>query len=527
MGEIKVLDCTLRDGGYINEWNFGYENIRKVIRGLEQANLDLIECGYLTKKYPCSKDDSRYSSIWDIGNVLEKKKEDVLYVCMINYGEFDSSDLPEKNETVVDGIRVAFHKKDKKEGLKLCDELGKKGYLVFVQPMVSLSYTDEEILDLLKEVNQIQPYAFYLVDSFGVISKKELTRLFYLVDHNLNRDIILGYHAHNNFQLAYSNAQSITGNLTKRTVVIDTSIFGMGRGAGNLNTELFLGYLNEKWEEKYQIQPVLGVIDEVLNDIYQEKKWGYSLPYYISASYNCHPNYAGYLSDKNSLTVEDMDAILSGIAPERRNSYSEEYIEMCYENYMRSGTKKDANLQQLKKYLDGKRVLVIGPGKSADSEYKKIVCMAKQQDVVTISINFDYSQFYNVDFIFASNLRRFRELPRNLYHKVITTSNIQEEGVYLCVEYAELVNDVEYVKDNAGMMLLKLLYQLGVLDVYLAGIDGYSNDMEQNYIDHSLKIITPRPIVNAMNRGMQELIKQYRERMKITFVTGPRNLELK
>ena len=99
---------------------------------------------------------------------------------------------------------------------------------------------------MIQRVNEIEPYAFYMVDSFGMMKGKDLTRLFYLVEHNLKEDIWIGFHSHNNMQLAYSNAQVLVGAHTKHNLVIDSSVYGMGRGAGNLNTELFVEYLNKK-----------------------------------------------------------------------------------------------------------------------------------------------------------------------------------------------------------------------------------------------------------------------------------------
>ena len=112
--------------------------------------------------------------------------------------------------------------------------------------MVSLSYTDEEFLDLIRRVNELEPYAFYIVDSFGMMKRKDLTRLFYLVEHNLNENIKIGFHSHNNMQLAYSNAQSLVDLHSDRELIIDASVYGMGRGAGNLNTELFVQYM--RWQ---------------------------------------------------------------------------------------------------------------------------------------------------------------------------------------------------------------------------------------------------------------------------------------
>lgn len=155
--------------------------------------------------------------------------------------------------------------------------------------MMTINYSDKELLDLIDAVNKLNPYACYIVDSFGVMKRNDLLVLSYIFDHNLNDNIIMRYHAHNNLQLAYSNAHSFADINIKRDKIIDSSIYGMGRGAGNLNTELFVQYLNDNHEGQYVVDPLLKIIDESLNAIYQETYWGYSMPHYLSAVYNCTP----------------------------------------------------------------------------------------------------------------------------------------------------------------------------------------------------------------------------------------------
>jgi 4-hydroxy 2-oxovalerate aldolase len=290
---------------------------------------------------------------------------------MMNYGEYNIEDLPVYDGKSIDGIRIAFHKKDVKESLELCRKIKEKGYKVFVQAMVSLCYTDEEFLALIRNVNEFEPYAFYIVDSFGMMKSKDLTRLFYMVEHNLKESIWIGFHSHNNMQLAYSNAQTLVSVKTNRNLIVDSSIYGMGRGAGNLNTELFIEYLNENCEKNYQLKPLLTIIDDILNGFYQQNCWGYSLPNYISATHNIHPNYAAYLDDKKTLTVESMNEIFDMMDEEKKYSYDKEYIEEVYLKYMTAGKVQEEHKEELVKELKGKKVILVAPGKSSVEEKKK------------------------------------------------------------------------------------------------------------------------------------------------------------
>ena len=228
MNKVHVLDCTLRDGGYCNEWQFGFENAKEITVGLTEANVEIIECGFITNKVQYNPDVTRYASLEQIAKVIPDNRDGKIFVAMMNYGEYDVHDLPTYDGSSIDGIRVAFHKKNRYEALELCKKIKTKGYLVFIQAMVSLSYSDEEFLEMIHLVNELEPYSFYIVDSFGMMKGKDLTRLFYMVEHNLKDSIWIGFHSHNNMQLAYSNAQRLTTLQTSRNLIIDSSIMGMG-----------------------------------------------------------------------------------------------------------------------------------------------------------------------------------------------------------------------------------------------------------------------------------------------------------
>ena len=300
-----------------------------------------------------------------MARIIPQDRGGKLFVAMMNYGEFEVENLPQYDGSSIDGIRVAYHKKNRYEALELCKKIKEKGYLVFIQAMVSLSYSDEEFLETIKIVNDFNPYAFYIVDSFGVMKGKDLTRLFYMIEHNLHSEIWIGFHSHNNMQLAYSNAQLLTTIQTNRNLIIDSSVYGMGRGAGNLNTELFVEYLNENYGKQYQIQPLLILIDEILNDFYQINYWGYSLPNYISAVHNAHPNYAGYLDDKKTLTIKDMNEIFDKMDEEKKVSFDKKYIEELYLKHMATGKVQEEHKAELKEILKNKKVLLIAPGRSS------------------------------------------------------------------------------------------------------------------------------------------------------------------
>lgn len=524
MSKIQVLDCTLRDGGYCNEWRFGYSNIIKIMQQLIEANIDIIECGFLNNNVTSDKNTTLFSNIIDLENTIPKSKKNSEFVVMMNYGEYDIADIPEYCKSGINGIRVAFHKKDYPEALKVCKKLIHKKYKVYVQAMVSLNYSDEEFLDLIKQVNEIEPYAFYIVDSFGKMAGMDVIRLFYLLENNLKESIVIGFHTHNNMQLSFSNAQQLVHFQTKHRLIIDSSVYGMGRGAGNLNTELFVQYLNEYLETTYKINPLLTIIDDILYDCYQKNPWGYSLPNYLSAIYNMHPNYAEYLDNKKTLTIKEMNDIFYLFDDEKKTTFDKVYVEELYLKYMSRIKVENDCSEKIKRLLSEKNVLLIAPGKSSFLEKEKIIDFKEKHDVIIISINFEY-EYLATDFIFVSNGRRYRELDKNK-DKCIITSNILANNCYIQIPYESLTNNNDIVEDNAGMMAVKWLLLNHVKKVYLAGFDGYSYDITENYIENKLEIQTKKYVLEDMNKGMKAVLEEFSKDIQIQWITSTKFIKL-
>ena len=331
MNNVKILDCTLRDGGYVNDWEFGLESIKQLITNLSYSNIDFVECGFL-KNSLYDNNKSIFSNISQLKDLLPKTNS-TKFALMINYGEFSIDDVDEKFSKDL-MLRIAFKKKDLPKVLDFSYKLKEKGFNIFLNPMYINMYSDMELLDLISEINKIKPFAFSIVDTIGAMKEKDILSSFYLIDNNLLKEIVLCFHSHNNLQLSFSNAQSLMRVCTKRELIIDSTVFGIGRGAGNIQTEQLIKYINDNSEEKkYNIIPILKSIDEQINPIYIKTPWGYSVPYYLAAVNNCHPNYAKYLSNKKFLSVEKMDVILGSIPNDKKNIYDEELIKKSFNSF--------------------------------------------------------------------------------------------------------------------------------------------------------------------------------------------------
>ncbi|MDQ5983867.1 MAG: Phosphoglycolate phosphatase [Eubacteriales bacterium SKADARSKE-1] len=257
---------------------------------------------------------------------------------MLNYGECNIDQIPDCDGSKVHTIRVAFHKKDSDKAIDFCAALQKKGYDIFIQPMSTVSYTYDELINLIKKVNLFNPKVFYIVDSCGVMKKEDLLNMFKIVDENLSPEIAIGFHSHNNLQLSFANAVELINLATDRQLIIDSSVLGMGRGAGNLCTELLMQYLNENANEKYNIHPLYTIMDKHLKDIYAKTPWGYFVPFFISAKYKCHPNYAVFLREQGVKETEFIDELISKIPESKKTIFDKKYIKNLYDEFRNKGS---------------------------------------------------------------------------------------------------------------------------------------------------------------------------------------------
>lgn len=313
---VKLLDCTLRDGGYVIDWMFGKKNIQSVLCNLNEARIDYIECGFL-KDCEQNEDKTFFAS----PDLLPDNLDCTL---MVNYGDYPIEKLIQcKNKKIK--IRVAFKKSEQNGALEYINNLVSLGWDVFANPMSTNTYNEVELRKLLNEINAIKPCGLTIVDTLGNMYQDDVREIFEFIDEQLEKDIALGFHSHNSLQLSFSNTKTLLKMNFDREVVIDSCVYGMGRGAGNLCTELILPYLNDNADGHYDILPILKILDECINPIYQKTPWGYSTPYCIAAIHGCHPNYATYLK---SLNVSDLEIgrILSEIPADKRTVFDKDLL---------------------------------------------------------------------------------------------------------------------------------------------------------------------------------------------------------
>ena len=520
MSDIKVLDCTLRDGGYINSWNFGNTAIHGIIKNLEEAKIDIIECGFI-RNVTESKDSTVFASMQQMERVISPKKEGVQYAVMIEQHNYNPELINEYSGSGADIIRLTFRKKEWEQAKITVKELMEKGYKVCIQPVGTTSYSDEKLIKLIKDVNELNPFAFYLVDTLGIMYQHDMRRFFYLIDNNLAKNICMGFHSHNNLQMSFANAQEMIRLNHQRTIIIDSSCYGMGRGVGNLCTELLTDYINSNIGQRYSMLPVLNIVDKFLMPIYAEHRWGYDLPYFLAATVKCHPNYAAYLLRKETLSIEKIEKLLSLIPLENRAEFDSELIEEMYVNMQSCAIDDCDSINSLKSAIENRSVLILGAGASIKTYRSKILERIKDQNLYVITVNF-VLQDMTSNASFISNEKRLASVYTNIDEKRLNliTSNLQDEFKIkaLVFDYSSLLGEGDCA-DNAGAMLIRILKKCDVRKIYLAGFDGFDVDTSMNYFVTDFKTAMDYDAVRKKNDDISKQLKLALNEVKYELLT--------
>jgi len=319
--KIELVDVTLRDGGIVINFDYGLERMLKIKETLEASGVEYIETGYIDEKKGSPEGRTCFDNEISIEKTLlaNGKKPGVNYFAMIDYGTFDVNKLHERTPGGVDGIRLAFHKENWEASIEWGKIILSKGYDLYIQPMVSMRYTDEEYKHLIQVCNTELAAAkgFYVVDSFGQMDSAFLLHKLEIADQYVSMSMKLGFHAHNNRQMAYSNALTFVDFNSRHDMMLDASIMGMGKGAGNLCTELIEATLVNEGKN-YNTNVIYEAISEYFADQQKKTPWGYSLDYYLSSLYSCTPSYIKIFTADERVTTDVLVDLLKNMPDEKR-----------------------------------------------------------------------------------------------------------------------------------------------------------------------------------------------------------------
>jgi len=293
MNKIRVLDCTLRDGGRVFNCLFTPEQIESISSELTASNIEIIELGFLDE----TKNNLQFSTYF---NDIEQTKPFINphstceYSVFINFKRFNVHKLPQYNKTLPKIIRIGFNLDDfmnsTKELQQDFEHVINLGYTVFMQALNTHTYDKNKFKELLTFANKINPDTFAIVDSYGSMYPKDLEKYFTLIKEKLNPQINLNFHSHNNINLSFALTLWLLNQEKTSALTIDSTLYGMGRGGGNLATELLCAHLNNNLQTNYDLHTLTQLIEKEIISIQKTHPWGHSLQAFLGGINKIHPH---------------------------------------------------------------------------------------------------------------------------------------------------------------------------------------------------------------------------------------------
>lgn len=337
MENVKLLDCTLRDGGYDIDFQFGNEVVQNTIKNLLTSGIEIVEIGAVdfarepnlsANEICCGNTWRKRISEFKVLAELKQKDSQTKLACMIFNVDFPFEEIEPPEITGIDMIRVVLRYSELDKSLELCRALKEKGYLVSINPAVTMRYSEEDLKKVFAVANEIQAETVCIVDTYAYMSKMDAINLYKQFDFALDSEIAIGFHAHNSLNLAYSNALAILelNKQSSRKLVIDSTLIGMGQGSGNLQTELIAFELNQTLNKEYKFESILDATEEI-EKLYGIVKWGYSVENLLGALNKTVYKYPRYLRRVNNYSYSKIHQILQKLPENLRHRFTQENVE--------------------------------------------------------------------------------------------------------------------------------------------------------------------------------------------------------
>jgi len=527
---ISFLDCTLRDGAYITGGEFGEPVIRGIISKLQSAGTDVIECGWLKNDF-YHPGSVYYHMPEDLRQYLPRKNPNCTYTVMIDWDRYDLANLPPYDGTSIDAVRVVFPHGKHRQGIEVGGKIREKGYQVFFQAANTMAYSDEELVELAGAVNGMETACLSVVDTFGAMYPEDLERIVRILDQQLRPEIKLGFHSHNNQQLSFALSIKFIELLRNsgRNIVVDASLCGMGRGAGNATTELVVSYLNRKCHCHYDMDAVMDAIDIYMEYFRENYQWGYSTLNFIAGLYSCHVNNIGYLLKNHRTNARDMRNIIASLPAEDRIKYDYDLLEQVYVQNQSLRVDDAAVIERLAGELRGRKIFLITPGKSAQREQGLILERIRREKPLVIGVN-AVLPGYQYDYLFFVNPARY-EYAKDAYacqfNKTcrIVLSNVKTDpdGDELVIGFNRVIKRGWEYYDNAVICALRLMELLKVSRVVVAGFDYFMTKYNESYADLFLPGPNPVNRWDELNEEIAEMLSDFRRNAvyckEIEFIT--------
>lgn len=497
--QVKILDCTLRDGGYYNRWDFDEEMAIQLVEALNASGVDMIELGYK------SIDRDNYYGLFKYCNeellIDITSQTDAEYAFMIDAKEFihadGTIDKEGINEVVVPAenslfswVRIASHYATVEQGPDLTNYFQELGYKVCFNLMGGSLIEDQALVKALEILNPAAPEVFYIADSFGSFYPDDVRHRIRLIRKHFSGKI--GVHLHDNQGMAYANALAA---LDEGVDIVDGTVTGMGRGAGNLLLEQFmLGYKERFQVDKIQPHRLLPVINQYFQPLKSQHQWGFNYVYMLSGLHNIHQTYCQTLSSTNRYSMSQVTEILEEIPPANRAKFKQDQVNAAVKRVL-SHKEEIGDPLPVLPISPVDRVVIAAQGPSLRSHMRSIRHLLQQPQIQLTECNdtglFEDQPQRRTVILNRPKLEKYLADNQSTHPTLITGESsvaghkdTQGEVYHQPYRLAPLAINSEEVcvpDYDAGMYAIAIALRDGASEIYLAGFDGFE-DAAQNAV---------------------------------------------
>ncbi len=491
--KLKILDCTLRDGGYYNNWNFSIQLINKYLKVMSDIKVDYAEIGFRSMEKKEFRGPCAYTTDQFLDNLKIPKTLKV--AVMINGAELIKENSLKKNISLTNSlfkkskfskvklVRIASHYSELKKVMPVASKIKSLGYNVAINLMQISDRTENEIkqfCDLAKKYNMD---AVYFADSTGSLNRDQTLEI--VNNFKKNCKIDLGIHAHDNMDMAMENAMMALNNGVSW---IDSTVLGMGRGPGNVKTENLVLELEKKFKRKVNYNSLIKLVENDFIPMKNKYGWGSNVYYYLSGLYGIHPSFIqGMLSAKN-FSSDEILAVIDNLKTEGGKKFSHDLINTYKQYFIGKGNGKYEPIKNIR----NKDVLILGSGPGVKEHKIALESFIKKYKPFVIALNTQNSinsKLINTRAVcntlrLLTDHKSFKYLPQKLilpYQRLSDLIKDKFKKVKKLDFGVEVKNNTfQFMKSSAIIPnTLAISYALGIANsgkakkIYIAGFDGY------------------------------------------------------
>lgn len=495
--DCTIIDCTLRDGGYYNAWDFHPEEGKKIIAALDRSGVSIAELGYRSMRNDSYCGLFKYCPESMLAELIPSPSR-LEYSFMIDAKEFAGPDaerkydqiIPPADQSVFSWCRVAAYAGEIPGTEPLLRHLKDKGYKTALNFMGISLIGKEELGRILESVSRFSMDVFYFADSFGSLAPVEITELITLIKPFVSAP--LGFHAHANQGLEYINTLTALENGVS---YIDSTLMGMGRGAGNLRTEqLLLGLFGKSKESRYNPYVLLDTLEYTMKPLHQKYRWGWDFEYMLSGIKDIHPTYCQELKSSHLFTSRQVSDILNTIPEEKRLKFNQGELNRAIEKTInRDNTELgEETFPPFTDFSEHPRILILARGPQFRKNLKALETWIRIHSPLVLECNdtglVDEVKRYTVILNrvrFQEALQRIPATPRRIIYGGKGSTDLTDTvwhfpaEIGLKEEHPETPEDRLFIPYyNVTAYVLALAERFSPREIYLAGFDGDQTETE-------------------------------------------------